>query len=385
MGGEAGAARQLAGLLRGGGRDRVAQRVARVVAEACAGVEPAEASRVCSALREAVLELCEKGALTVPEARTLCQEIDAAEAATLETLTTPHRALDALERAMSDTSAHALPQLAVEGALSADSAAMLIAEKDALVVRAMAGLPAPPDAAGPQSVAARAIDQRSILEATETEGARAVYAAPLRFGEEMLGALRVSSQTAWKFNEEEKRFLRALATRAGVLLAGEGAQARLKQTLRTFESLIEASPLPIMAIDRDGMVQIWNRAAEELFGWQRAEVVGRPLPLVPPDLRKESAAIQEETLDGEVSVTLRGEADVVVLETHNGGPAIPRGVLSHIFEPGRRGDARSGGLGLGLFIAQQIVLAHGGSIEVASNNGEGTTFTVALPRRARHK
>src|SRR5205085_5474028 len=56
MGGEAGAARQLAGLLRGGGRDRVAQRVARVVAEACAGLEPAEAPRVCSALREGRLE-----------------------------------------------------------------------------------------------------------------------------------------------------------------------------------------------------------------------------------------------------------------------------------------------------------------------------------------
>ena len=89
--------------------------------------------------------------------------------------------------------------------------------------------------------------------------------------------------------------------------------------------------------------------------------------------------------DGDVKVTLRGEADVVVLETHNGGPPIPHEVLSHIFEPGRRGDARSGGLGLGLFIVQQIVLAHGGSIEVTSNDGDGTKFTVALPRKGRHK
>src|SRR6185436_6215774 len=89
--------------------------------------------------------------------------------------------------------------------------------------------------------------------------------------------------------------------------------------------------------------------------------------------------------DGEVTVTLRAEKDFVVLETHNGGPPIPPEVLPHVFEPGRRGDARSGGLGLGLFIVQQIVLAHGGSIEVTSNDEKGTTFTLALPRQRRQK
>jgi signal transduction histidine kinase len=55
-------------------------------------------------------------------------------------------------------------------------------------------------------------------------------------------------------------------------------------------------------------------------------------------------------------------------------------VLPHIFEPGRRGDARAGGLGLGLYIVEQIVLAHHGSIEARSSKEEGTTFTVVLPR-----
>ena len=89
--------------------------------------------------------------------------------------------------------------------------------------------------------------------------------------------------------------------------------------------------------------------------------------------------------EGDVEVTLRGESDFVVLETHNRGTPIPREVLPHVFEPGRRGTDRSGGLGLGLFIVQQIVLAHGGSIEVSSSESDGTTFTVALPRKGRQK
>jgi Histidine kinase-, DNA gyrase B-, and HSP90-like ATPase len=42
--------------------------------------------------------------------------------------------------------------------------------------------------------------------------------------------------------------------------------------------------------------------------------------------------------------------------------------------------AHGQGLGLGLFITQQIVTAHGGSIDVASTTEEGTTFTVRMPR-----
>jgi signal transduction histidine kinase len=87
---------------------------------------------------------------------------------------------------------------------------------------------------------------------------------------------------------------------------------------------------------------------------------------------------------GEVRVTLRSAVDTVVLETWNGGPAIPADVVPHLFEPGRRA-ATSSGLGLGLFIVQQIVLAHGGHIGVRSTDAGGTTFSVTLPRKARHQ
>ncbi|HVV84266.1 MAG TPA: hybrid sensor histidine kinase/response regulator [Kofleriaceae bacterium] len=74
------------------------------------------------------------------------------------------------------------------------------------------------------------------------------------------------------------------------------------------------------------------------------------------------------------------ERDIVV-EVHNHG-AIPRERLPHLFEPfrGRERTSAGGGLGLGLYIADQIARAHGGSIEVASSEETGTVFTVTLPR-----
>jgi len=86
-----------------------------------------------------------------------------------------------------------------------------------------------------------------------------------------------------------------------------------------------------------------------------------------------------------VAVSVDGLGEEIVVRVANAG-AIPDDVVPRLFDPfgGRAsGDAGvSGGLGLGLYISQQIAAAHGGSIEVASNESDGTAFTVRLPRRA---
>jgi PAS domain S-box-containing protein len=76
--------------------------------------------------------------------------------------------------------------------------------------------------------------------------------------------------------------------------------------------------------------------------------------------------------------------DQVELEVRNAG-AIPRELLSDVFEPlraDRRKTRGSSGLGLGLYISQQIVLAHRGTITVESDEHHGTSFTIRLPRTA---
>ena len=86
-----------------------------------------------------------------------------------------------------------------------------------------------------------------------------------------------------------------------------------------------------------------------------------------------------------VLLRARADADTVIIEVTNQGNTIPADSLQSIFRPliqlPAEGDARPGtSLGLGLFIAREIALAHGGTIVVSSNEMQGTTFTVRLPR-----
>ena len=97
-------------------------------------------------------------------------------------------------------------------------------------------------------------------------------------------------------------------------------------------------------------------------------------------------AVQHGSSDTPITVTARGGADDVSVAVHNRGPAILPAHLHQIFSPLkriRRGDPRpqdAGSMGLGLYIANEIVKGHGGRIDVDSSDARGTTFTVHLPR-----
>jgi signal transduction histidine kinase len=85
-----------------------------------------------------------------------------------------------------------------------------------------------------------------------------------------------------------------------------------------------------------------------------------------------------------IELRIDGTETEVVIEVTNRGVPIPPETLPSIFDAFRRGrtdqPSRTEGLGLGLFIAKQIVRAHEGSIAVTSSAGDGTTFQVRLPR-----
>jgi two-component system CheB/CheR fusion protein len=81
-----------------------------------------------------------------------------------------------------------------------------------------------------------------------------------------------------------------------------------------------------------------------------------------------------------IDVTIRRSGTVAVVEVVDHGPGIADDLLPLLFQPYTRLEQkRSAGLGLGLYLAREIVTAHGGTIEAESHLGEGTTIIVRLP------
>ncbi len=97
-------------------------------------------------------------------------------------------------------------------------------------------------------------------------------------------------------------------------------------------------------------------------------------------------AVEHAEAGTSVALHVDGTGADLVLDITNEGAPIPADVLPFIFEPFRRAQQRdyskAGNLGLGLYIAHEVVRAHGGSIEARCADGT-TTFTVRLPRSAR--
>lgn len=93
-------------------------------------------------------------------------------------------------------------------------------------------------------------------------------------------------------------------------------------------------------------------------------------------------AAQYRSKDDPVTILAKGEPEAIVVKVKNSGPVIPTEALQKIFDPmiQLHGEGRpSTNLGLGLFIAREITVAHGGTIDVDSGPS-GTVFTVRLPR-----
>jgi PAS domain S-box-containing protein len=75
--------------------------------------------------------------------------------------------------------------------------------------------------------------------------------------------------------------------------------AALHELTESLGGVFSASPLGIIVIEPDGRVRHWNPAAEQMFGWTAAEIVGHPLPYLPPDKKEEFADLMRREFAGE--------------------------------------------------------------------------------------
>ncbi|MEP6651774.1 MAG: MEDS domain-containing protein [Myxococcales bacterium] len=155
---------------------------------------------------------------------------------------------------------------------------------------------------------------------------------------------------------------------------GEGIPIDQQQTdlgeicRMAIDEVASVAPLPAVELKVTG----------DVVGWWDAD---RLLQLISNLL---SNAVVHGRVPGAVSMRIGGTDDQrVVLDIHNAG-VVPDAMLPLLFEPFRSGSNNktegSHGLGLGLFISQQIARAHAGNIDVTSSDVDGTRFTLIMPR-----
>ncbi|MCX5717937.1 MAG: PAS domain S-box protein, partial [Nitrospirae bacterium] len=76
------------------------------------------------------------------------------------------------------------------------------------------------------------------------------------------------------------------------------ADKALREKTETIQTIIQLSPLAIIATDSQGYVTLWNPAAEAIFGWSADETIGKQKPIVPPDKLDEERQVRQQISDG---------------------------------------------------------------------------------------
>jgi signal transduction histidine kinase len=134
---------------------------------------------------------------------------------------------------------------------------------------------------------------------------------------------------------------------------------RLRYHLQEMQVKMRVEPLPIIRGDQ--------KALEKVF----MNLIGNAINYRDPDKAQPHVRVSAEETD-----------DEWVFRVVDNGIGIPADSLQTIWQKFARGRNTAGisGTGLGLYIVQQSVCGHGGSIDVESTVGEGTTFTIRLPK-----
>lgn len=207
-----------------------------------------------------------------------------------------------------------------------------------------------------------------------------------------LNAISLSASTLIKREELDVRTAKA-ATR--IYAAADRAHRLIRDLLDFTQARVGGIPLTPCKVSPGELVRQVVEELQSAFPERhlelRVEAEGA-LEVDPDRLAQVLAnllgnAVQHSPAGTPIKVDVRGEGEGVLVAVHNEGAPISADQLPVLFEPFQRGrEARTGtgSLGLGLFISRQIVQAHQGRIEVRSELGEGTTFTVWLPRHSRH-
>jgi PAS domain S-box-containing protein len=148
------------------------------------------------------------------------------------------------------------------------------------------------------------------VDALLASGVHAYGVVPMIARGELIGALSFGGPAS-TYSAEQCAIAQEVATQFAIALMHarllehvKGQAEELAVRNQTLTTLIDASPLAIVVEDAEGRVKVWNRAAEQVFGWPAAEVLGRVVPLVPADREEEWQALLAKERSDRVTAEL---------------------------------------------------------------------------------
>ncbi|MBX8632319.1 MAG: PAS domain S-box protein [Thermoplasmata archaeon YP2-bin.285] len=127
----------------------------------------------------------------------------------------------------------------------------------------------------------------------ERSGLRAVFGVPILDGTRCLGVMLFFSTLRQELNRELLDAMADVGKQTGQFMARRESEGSLRTLTETLSSLVENAADAIVVTETGGNVVNVNPAFEKMFGWKKDEIVGEPLPTVPPGLKD----VFESTLD----------------------------------------------------------------------------------------
>jgi sigma-B regulation protein RsbU (phosphoserine phosphatase) len=184
-----------------------------------------------------------------------------------------------------------------------------------------------------------------------------------------------TSRTVARIQSAAERAARMIRDLLDYTQARLGSGIPLDKKLTDLHAVVRGVVEEMLVVHAERHIELHQNgdARGECDGDRLAQIVGNLL----------SNALAYSPPGTPIRVHTSGQQGQVLLTVHNLGEPIAPSHLEHIFEAMQRAAPQSNmaarSVGLGLYIVRHLVEAHGGTIDVASRAGEGTTFTVRLP------
>lgn len=173
---------------------------------------------------------------------------------------------------------------------------------------------------------------------------------------------------------------RAVAYTGEVLAYGQATEGAPKRKIVPL-SLLVRDVRDILALEPDSGIEFHDSVPTDLTVDADSEQLFRVIHNL---CRNAVQALQSDVANAaprHLSISAQRAGSVVSIVIDDNGPGMPRKAKENLFSA-FRGSARSGGTGLGLVIARELVLAHGGTIALVEKPGPGTQFRIEIADRA---